>query len=290
MLVAMLRTSLMLVCLIGASALPCPAQDERATPDEEAVAARIAAEIRRLQGAVERLAPEPPQGESDSGAEKPVDDVTLRLLALRQEIDQILILLEAQPPVVRRRVGQLLAAETEARGTPPVTPEPAAEAESPPEAVARIPEPRAEPQLAEADPPCAELAPFDSNGDGVLSGLDRYWRYFRLWRDDGDGTMEERELRGLYDSGVGELTLRLGTYRTVDGDAGDVLDDGTLGLDLPGREGIARLTLDADRLARGGELELRGADGAPLSGRQVLTPEMIVAAADGRTTALYCSR
>ena len=199
------------------------------------------------------------------------------LRALRQEIDALLAQLSAhasgtEPPAERLESAASAPDLGSAQpGSPGISSEPAAAAGAPP------------------NPTCAELAAFDSNEDGVVSGLDRYWRYFRLWVDDGDGAIEGRELRGLYDAGIQQLTARLGTYRTLDGDAGDVLRRGPIRLAPLGKvRGEALLAVDADRLAGGGELELQDGSGARLTGVQVLTTEMQVARADRPPASLSC--
>lgn len=285
------RLPVALVLALLVTATPARASDTPSA-DERAAAQRIVEQITRLREAMGQLGAEDgvDAGARSTGAPAG-DELMLRLLALRQEIDQILILLEAQPPAVRGEVGRLLGAASVPSAVEVPTATPAEENAAPAPVRAPVPTPRAPAAPAperRAPTACAPLAPFDSNADGVLSGLDRYWRYFRLWSDDGDGVMEARELSGLYDSGVAELALAARTYRTVDGTAGDLIAGRVLRLEGLGRRGRAVLTLDADRLARGGELELRDAAGAALTGRQALSPEMVVTTADGESSVLGC--
>jgi hypothetical protein len=262
----------LIVC--GALVLPAQSDDLEAGSLEDPPLESPALEVARLRQDLAALT-----AATAAVGERPSPELMEQLKNLRQEIDALLALLSAQGSATERPVERVdsgaPATDLGSRrpGTPRSSGEPTAEAAA----------------NAPPTPTCAELAAFDSNEDGVVSGLDRYWRYFRLWVDDGDGAIEDRELSGLYDAGIQELTARLGTYRTLDGYAGDVLRQGRIRLAPGGRLRVeAPLALDADRLARGGELELQDGAGARLTGVQVLTTEMQIARADQPPASLSC--
>ena len=282
------RATAILVSLVLAAALALPAQSDDRSVGEETPPEDLAEQIQSLRQAIATMTLA--LDSEDGGREGEAQDLIESLGQLQREIDRLLAQLTAGLPEVQTEVGTRVSEAGQNGGevdTPTrlsEVPSPAIEpvAEEPAVVAQRLIEPPAEAE-------CEEFKVFDSNEDGVLSGLDRYWRYFRLWRDDGDGVIEESELSGLYDAGVGEVTVRLGTYRTVDGIAGDVIGGGNIRFDLLGKNGdIARLTLDADRLARGGELELQDGSGFALTGRQALTSQMIVAPVDGTPAPLSC--
>jgi hypothetical protein len=144
-------------------------------------------------------------------------------------------------------------------------------------------------RLREEQAGCAALGVFDSNGDDSISGLDRYWRYFKLWIDDGDGVIELTELSGLYDAGVAGLSTSLRSYIAAAGDSGDVWVGQVITLDLLGKTNRqAVLVIDADRLARGGELELRDSADAALTGWQALGAATRVFSSEGDVRPLLC--
>ena len=217
----------------------------------------------------------PAVGQEPAGELTP-DEIVERILRLRRELDA---LMEALPAELRGEVERRLA-EVERE---PVVDSPIVEASAPAEAAASMPAPAEESQ-------CAALAVFDSNDDGFVSGLDRYWRFFKLWLDDGDGDIEEPEVASLYDSGIAQLSARLRSLTTVDGGSGDVwIEDGFVLLDVPGKHGrTAVLLIDADRLARGGELRLVDVDGTALTGLQSLGEAIAIASAGGEPRPLLC--
>lgn len=272
--------------LIAVLAGPAQSQDGAGSAggaDEE-----ILGQILGLQQAIERLA-SADRGEVEA-SERPANEEELaeHLLALRREIDELLTVLASRR--AEPEVDSPLPAEGEAVkvAPPPAVAEEGSEKFAPVEVVEA-----AEARVSsrpEADAQCAEFEMFDTNEDGVVSALDRYWRYFRLWRDDGDGVVEDSEVSRLYDAGVRELTTALGTYRTADGVAGDVLEGARIRLDLMGKNGgMATLAIDADRLAHGGEFELRDGAGAAVSGLQALSSSMSTVAADGAERPLSCA-
>lgn len=192
------------------------------------------------------------------------EQIVERIVALRHELD---LLLAALPADLRREVDRRLEAEAEVA----VQPDAAAAA-------------GAEQQVGVAATrplPCSPLAVFDSNGDGGVTALDRYWRHFRLWRDDDDGVIGDQELTTLYDANVRRLAAR-----ELDPD----LPGGLFTVDVgTKRGGRATLVIEADRLARGNELELVTAGGEPLNGWQALSDRSRVRRADGTVVLLSCS-
>ncbi len=239
------------------------------------------------------------------------EEIVERILDLRRELDA---LLEALPADLREKVERRLAAaegmveaareaETAAGmggggsgGTPLVlgraTPAPVA-IDTGSEAVVEDFDP-AEPSQTDgatepSDGVCAELAPFDTNADGAISGFDRYWRLFRLWRDDGDGEVEPAEVVGLYDAGVREFSTAVRRYETVDGVVGDVRTvGGWITFERVGKKGRdAVLMIDADRLHRGGELTLVDSGGAPVAGLRRLGETSMLSSA-GALVRLSC--
>jgi hypothetical protein len=214
-------------------------------------------------------------------AESAPEEIVERIVELRRELDALLASLPAE---LRDEVERRLSQE---RGEAVVALPPPAEVE----VDTTVPEVVAAPEPAPAaESECAALAVFDSNEDGFVSGLDRYWRYFKLWLDDGDGDIEEPELASLYDSGIAQISARLTHHTTVDGGSGDVwVEEGVVVVDVPGRNSrSAVLLIDADRLARGGEMHLVAVDGAALTGFHAVGEAVVVALAGDELRPLLC--
>jgi len=237
------------------------------------------------------------------------DEIVERILELRRELDALMEALPAdlrheierrlEPPRMEQAIEPVQASEivdmttelTPAPGPLPelpeapevaVAPEPAAVATS--EAASSLP-----PAEVPAAVECVDLAEFDTNEDGAVSGFDRYWRYFKLWFDDGDGAITENELKTLYDSGIGAVSAKLRSYTDLDGGKGDVVVSQHILLDVPGgKTRTAVLTIDAGRLARGGEFELRDELGTGLDGLQILDRRTVIAVTSGGERALIC--
>jgi hypothetical protein len=260
--------------LLALSVLGAPVLSAQSAAHEVASADDASPQVERLRQDLAALT-----AAVDTTDEAPSPQLVEQLIALRREIDALLALLAARAPDVEEQADL-------SEGAAPETATSVASRPGPPRPSERATEP---PTVPSPTPVCAEFAVFDTNADGVFSGLDRYWRYFRLWQDDGDGTIEARELSGLYDAGIQELTVKLGTYRTLEGGASDVFGKGRIRLAPGGKRLVeALLTLDADRLAGGGDLELLDRSGVPLSGVQVLTSEMTVARAGQPPAPLSC--
>lgn len=155
---------------------------------------------------------------------------------------------------------------------------------------------RATPQVASkieppapAGPRCGTLEILDTNGDGRVSGADRYWRYLNLWRDDGDGSIEASEVRSLYQHGIRRVSVKLLSYTTSkDVDRGVWIED-AIYFDLPTRgKGRAVLVMDAGRLARGDELWLESGAGERLDGIQALRSGLEWVMRNGARVAVLC--
>lgn len=224
-----------------------------------------------------------------------------RILALRRELEE---LLEDLSPEERKEFERRWrreqgrepaepAPEVAAIPAPPVavvessSPAPPAPAEPLP-----VPEPVSPPETGPAPEPaaprCGTLAVLDSNGDGAVSGSDRYWRYLSLWRDDGDGVIEQSELRSLFQHGIRRVSARLYSYTTAKGADRGVWVEDAIYFDLPGRRARATLTIDASRLARGDELWLEDAAGARPEGFQALRAGLTWVREDGMRSEVLC--
>ncbi len=59
---------------------------------------------------------------------------------------------------------------------------------------------------------CPAWTAFDSNGDGELSGADRYFRHFFVWLDNGDGQVSESEMVDPFRLGLRSMSLDLRSY------------------------------------------------------------------------------
>ena len=122
---------------------------------------------------------------------------------------------------------------------------------------------------------CEFLAALDTNGDGQIDALDRYWRHLFVWRDrNGDGTPQENEIRSAYEAGVRTLTTDADTFTRKKGSLGEIRQrDGEIWLDLRG-DGFASdredgvLMFDATALARRGGPGLFSAAGQRLAGME----------------------
>jgi hypothetical protein len=207
-----------------------------------------------------------------------------RILELRREIDRLLAELspEAQVELERRSREPLPGA-----GAPPA--EPAAPAApvlpSAPDTVGPI---TGSPAPQPTGPRCGTLEILDTNEDGVISGTDRNWRYLSLWRDDGDGLVEKPEVESLFEHGIRRVSARLLSYVTAKDVEGGVWVEDAIYFDLPGRQGRAKLVIDAGGLARGDRLWLEDDAGERLVGVLALTSGMTWVAAGGDPVAVLC--
>ena len=199
----------------------------------------------------------------------------------------------AEPPVVESPVVESPVVESPVIETPVIE---APVIEVPAEATS-LGEPPADREPAAAagrsGSPCPGLSLLDFDGDGELSGADRYWRYLHLWLDDGDGRMEEGETPTLYEAGVRSVGLELRAWEGAGEEGGDVRVDERVLFEIPAggtlREAI--LLLDAGGVARGDELSLLGPSGEGLAGMVEVRSEVRVSRQpEGEPLPLLCGR
>lgn len=146
---------------------------------------------------------------------------------------------------------------------------------------------------AKATLSCVHLAAFDTNEDGIVSPGDRYWRYLRLWTDNGDGVVnEELEIDSLFELDIREIRVELDYYGLRGDVSGDIRvgDQVQLVLIDPKRNSSAPATLvvQAGRMARGGHIWLADSSGQVLDGYQAVTPAIVAETDDGRRLPLVC--
>jgi hypothetical protein len=190
------------------------------------------------------------------------EEVVERIHRLQEEIET---LLRDLSPEVRREVERRLT------GLPGAEPE-----------VAYV-----EPGPAPAPGPagCAPLGAFDSDGDGLVSARDRYWRYLLLVRDaNGDREPQRSEAVDLYEAGVRSLDATLTGFRLAEGGRGRIDVDSRITLDFGDTaRPDAWLAVDASRLARGAGPALLPREGdQPLTDLQLLQPGQWLRYEDGR--------
>lgn len=234
------------------------------------------------------------QGADGPDPEDP-GEIIREILKLQRRIDDLMALL----PLERRaEVEELL--EGHRRGTGAVAEAGASEtveSSAPADAEASPAEP-AEPTgygstitvVGRED--CNLLRPFDFDDDDLIGTRDRYWRYLALWRDaDGDGEAQESELTDLYEAGIQDVAVDLGSFRYADGGAGRI-DLGRfirLGIDDRPFGEAPVLTVDTSRLARGtGPQVFAPGSDEPLKGVQPIERGWRLRWDDGRTMVLTC--
>lgn len=258
-------------------------------------------------------------GEEPAAKAQTTEEIIERILELRAEMEE---LLEALPPELREEVEQRWRKLREARAAEAARHVPRVESSGRGEVAVVPPAPAAQPAAAEyvprvestaraeataaleapgeelpaepdSRPTCGTLVPFDSNNDGVVSGADRYWRYFRLELDGGGSSGSETSApESLYELGIRDIEVDLRFYTTAEKETGDIHVGEAIRLELLGKGRLAGesglLVIDADRLARGGEVELVDGSGTPLTGYQVLRAGVALETADGSLLPLLC--
>lgn len=263
-------------------------------------------------------------GRQSDSADGPVDhqETMEEILVLRRQLEALLATL---PPELRKEVERQWRDQLEEGEVPPATPavtEPVAGTETiqpenlsdgaiavpgvmtgaEPEESTPIDEitesslTATTPDLTtshELPPPCVHLAAFDSNHDRVVSASDRYWRYLRLWSDNGDGIVdEELEIDSLYELGIREIRVELDYYGLPNNVSGDITVGEQVQLILidPKRNSAAPATLvvQAGRMARGGEIWIADQSGTVLDGYQSIGPTIVAETSGGQRLPLVC--
>jgi hypothetical protein len=190
-----------------------------------------------------------------------IEQVVRRILELQGEIDG---LLESLDPRVRAEVESRLEQGPIALAAEPVDPpRPAVSAPS----VAPV-------TTVAAGTGCRPLAPLDSDGDGQVSGADRYWRHLYLWDDaNANGQVDAGEAVSLFELDIRSVSVELDRYTTDKDFVGDVSAGAEAVFHLIARrKGPSRrsLALDADGLRRGEGPSLVDAADAERTGIQPL--------------------
>lgn len=199
---------------------------------------------------------------------------------------------------------------TDETNTVPALPAGTVEAESTAEASPIGTEERAAEALPKApfpkmlQPPgrCSTLVPFDTDGDGTLNGLDRYWRHLYLWFDsDGDRQPADGEMVSPFEYKIREIGLDLryfvagrgkkasrGELETDEYVLVDAKQDGFRATVYPAGDDAA-LAVDADALRRDPKgLDLRDASGGEVTGIQPFVAGWTIIDRDGSSVAVDC--
>jgi hypothetical protein len=227
------------------------------------------------------------------------DEIVARILDLQRQIDE---LVQALPPEARERLARRLAEPAAADASPPapdsaatvtaaaaVEPPPAAAVET---AAAEEPQPQPLRRRLTRGPHCNFLELFDSNQDGKVSALDRYWRHLYLWSDaNGDRRIQDGEVESAYDLDVREIAVDLDTFLFKKGHIGEMRVEGFVTLDVHG-DGLGGgndrvLVVDAGKLGRGNGPRISAASGEPLEGFQPFQEGWRIEL-DGQVTVLEC--
>ena len=149
---------------------------------------------------------------------------------------------------------------------------------------------------------CNTLLPFDTDGDGTLAGLDRYWRHLYLWFDsDGDRKPANGEMVSPFEYKIREIDLDLRSFvagRGKKASRGEIETDQYILVDAK-QDGFratlypagddAALAVDADALRRDpGGLEIRDRKGAEVTGIQPFVRGWTIIDRDGVSIAIDC--
>lgn len=232
----------------------------------------------------------PPAVVAQEAARPSEEEIIERILELQREIETLMRQLSPSAlEELQRRLSGLPASAPKAGSTEAIPAE-GSQVSPPPLEVSPA---ASEPPAVEAGTGCDSLRPFDSNGDGVVSAADRYWRYLYLGIDgDGDGRIEAPELKSAFERGVRGISMRLDTFARVKGADGlirlrdQVVFD--LGGDGFGDSDDAVLAVDATSLSRGTGPQVLDASGEPVSGVQPFEPGWKLRDSSGRVTQLRC--
>ena len=247
---------------------------------------------------------EPPQATDASDPEVVIEQI----LELREQLEA---LLSALPPELREEVERRWQERREAseRETPippdlsSPSPDVAESVEERDESPETVSEPAVEvvtesvvetlEPASPSEPECVHLAAFDTNGDGVVSAADKYWRYLRLWTDNGDGVVDEDlEIESLFELDIREIRVELDYYSQPEDVTGDIELQDAVTLLLDDSRGrtpkAATLVVQADRMSRGGEIWLADPSGRVLTGYQPIGPSAFTETEEGTRQPLLC--
>jgi len=253
--------------------------------------------------------------EAESDASGSQEEVIKRILELRQQIEDLLEMLpadvrreverrwreghvgkpdEAVKPVEEAVTGTAPETSVEPTVEPILSTEPALAPEAAPASEpAATEEPLAEQLEVVAAPPCGGFHLFDTNGDSFVSGGDRQWRFLRLWLDDnGNGDLEEDEVKSLFELGVRQIGVGLDIYLNDEGDSEDVDVDEVIWLRGVGKGKANRrsgaLAVAADRLVSDGRFWLTDRQGVQLTGYQPLGLGTLLDTHEGERLPVLC--
>lgn len=137
---------------------------------------------------------------------------------------------------------------------------------------------------------CNTLYVLDTNGDGSVSGADRFWRYLSLWIDDGNGVVETTEVKSLFKHRVGKVSARLYSYTTTKDADGGIWVEERIYFDLAGRgrKSRAALTLNAGGLGRSDDTWVADGNGQRLEGYVPIGPGIALQTAEGGRYLFLC--
>lgn len=231
------------------------------------------------------------------------EEVIERILELQASIDE---LLAGLPPERRDEIRRHLASGTieapeappETVPNPPVAPSAVApSAASPPSPPPPSPPPPPPPRPRRPGRKvCNTLEAFDTNEDGMVDALDRYWRHLYLWLDrNRNSQMEKREIVSTFNEKVKDIATDLDSFSTFKRGRGEIRVGERILLDLRGNgfdsersRDDAVLLVDASALGRGTGPVLLSASGQPVSGIQPFEKGLRLRDSEGNVIRLNC--
>ncbi|MEO1085961.1 MAG: hypothetical protein AAFY88_17115 [Acidobacteriota bacterium] len=266
----------------SADAEPAATDEVAAAPESEPLAdektpAQVAS---RVDGVTE-----PPADDKATAPADPAPESQASTVIARTEDASV-----SNPPTDATPAAPMPAAPVEPV-TPPTLQEPS------PSAAPPVPQPAVSRRGA-----CRTLGPFDTDGDGKLTGLDRHWRHFYLWTDVNENRkLDEREIESPYDRGIREIDVALRSFVRGKGKRKraleiqleeyillDVGGDGWSGADPRGDDGA--LAVDASALRKAGGPDLRDSRGRALEGVLPFRPGLVLRLTDGTEIVANCPK
>lgn len=213
------------------------------------------------------------------------EEIVERIRELRRQIDELLSHLSSE---TRERLRRELA---EPASTPAA--EPPKEDAGAPDAAEPPGDPPPRRSFRRGRPACNTLDAFDTDRDGVVDALDRYWRYLYLWLDkNGDGEIDRREILSTYDRKVSEIATDLESFESEKAGRGEIRIGERILLDLRGNgfgsDDDAVLLVDASALGRGAGPTLLDGSGTEVEGVRAFEPEWRLRDSEGRVIRLTC--